>query len=217
MSADFKLKKFFSGLGYDQSMVNPVWLGPLPPGHLERLFGRRFKLDDIYSEAIDAWNSTISSNSTDRTIQFYIELYLQNDILVKMDRAGMLNSLEVRSPFLDKNLVDHIRTIPDKLKFDGKETKKILKTALAPLLPLEILQRQKKGFGMPIGRWFRDRHLEIDEEKFSSYMDSKFVQKIQQEHQMNVADWRGVFMGVSRSRTMEQTVGIFFDKVVTLG
>jgi len=190
MSLDFKMKKFLAGLGYDAGIRNPVWLGPLPPGHLSRLFGERIDTEDTYSEAIDAWFYQQGANDIDRTLQFYTEMYLQNDILVKMDRAGMLNSLEVRSPFLDIDFVDLVRRIPSTMKFDGKQTKKVLKESLHPLLPLEILYRSKKGFGIPIGQWFQDGSLSINPDALRGLVDTDFVKRIYSEHRDGVADWR---------------------------
>ncbi len=190
MSFDFKMKKFLSGLGFDESIRNPIWLGALPPARLSRLFGESLDLEEVYSEAIDAWNICDGCDPVTRTMQFYIELYLQNDILVKMDRAGMLNSLEVRSPFLDINFVDLVRTIPTAMKFDGKTTKRILKESLYPVLPLDILYRPKKGFGVPIGEWFHSEKLNVDPGRFSSFFDDKFVEEISKEHSDGRADWR---------------------------
>lgn len=206
MSLDFKMKKFLAGLGYDDSVRNPIWLGPLPPGHLDRLFGQSLEVEEIYTEAIESWNKPKTGIDVDNTLQFYTELYLQNDILCKMDRAGMLNSLEVRSPFLDIELVDLVRKIPSRLKFDGKETKKILKEALYPILPLDVLYRKKKGFGMPIGKWFREETLKINKTRLAGILDTGFVSKLEAEHLGNQADWRSFLWAFySLERWLEKT------------
>ena len=190
MSLDFKLKKFLSGLGFDPQIRNPIWLGTLPPGHLNRLFGESIDPQVIYKEAIDSWEAVSTGNDIDRTLQFYVEMYLQNNILTKMDRAGMLNSLEVRSPFLDIDLVNLVRTIPAELKFDGRETKYILKKSLAKVLPVEILYRRKKGFGIPIGQWFKEGSLSINPDALDGLVDTDFVKRIYTEHINGQADWR---------------------------
>lgn len=156
MSFDFRLKRMLRGLDHPANLQLPVWMSPLSPGELGDLFGRPMDLDDLYSEAIQAWDSCASTDPVDRTIAFYIRLYLQDDILVKVDRASMLNSLEVRAPFLDCELVDFARRLPSDVKLRGTTTKWILKQLAATLLPAEIIQRPKQGFGVPIGRWFRD-------------------------------------------------------------
>lgn len=87
----------------------------------------------------------------------YIDLktYLVGDILTKVDRASMANSLEVRVPFLDHKFVEWSATIPSQLKLKQGEGKYILKKALEPYLPHDILYRQKMGFRVPLAEWFR--------------------------------------------------------------
>ena len=92
----------------------------------------------------------------ERTIAFYVRTYLQDDILVKVDRASMMNSLEVRAPFLDVDVVDFTRRLPADMKLRGGQTKYLLRRALQKLLPAPVLTRSKQGFAVPVGRWFRD-------------------------------------------------------------
>lgn len=82
--------------------------------------------------------------------------YLPGDILVKVDRMSMANSLEVRAPMLDHRFVEFVATIPSALKLHGQEKKYILKKALAPYLPADILYRKKHGFEVPLDAWFRN-------------------------------------------------------------
>lgn len=90
-----------------------------------------------------------------RLLYLNIHTYLPDDLLVKADRTSMANSLEVRSPFLDQELVRFAAAIPSTFKLKGTTTKYILKQAFADLVPPEILHRPKHGFGVPVGRWFR--------------------------------------------------------------
>lgn len=112
--------------------------------------------ESIFSEAIEAWENCRSDSMENRLSQFFVELYLQDDILTKVDRASMRHGLEVRSPFLDNEVVDFIRQLPTRSKFDGGVGKRILRQAIASRVPGEVLTRPKKGFGMPVGRWFKD-------------------------------------------------------------
>ncbi|MEX1997123.1 MAG: asparagine synthase (glutamine-hydrolyzing) [Candidatus Andersenbacteria bacterium] len=85
-----------------------------------------------------------------------INTYLPDDLLVKVDIATMAVALEGRSPFLDHEFLELSASIPANLKLRGLNTKKyILKQALHDILPDEVLYRPKKGFGVPIGTWFR--------------------------------------------------------------
>jgi asparagine synthase (glutamine-hydrolysing) len=81
--------------------------------------------------------------------------YLADDLLVKTDRCTMANSLEARSPFLDRELIEYVAALPDDVKLRGRRTKFILRRAFADLLPAPIARRGKMGFGVPVGTWFR--------------------------------------------------------------
>ena len=159
ISLDFKIKRTLRGLDHPARLWNPVWLGALEPSDLARLTGSRFSIEEIYSESIEAWESCASTDPVDRTLQFYTEIYLQDGILAKADRASMMNSLEVRSPFLDIEVADFARRLPHSFKLRGKTTKYLLKRAAEKLLPAAIVHRKKKGFGTPVGAWLRSGRL----------------------------------------------------------
>ncbi len=159
ISLDFKIKRTLRGLDHAPRLWNPVWLGALAPSDLARLTESRFSVEEIYSESIEAWESCQSRSLVDRTLQFYTEIYLQDGILAKADRASMMNSLEVRSPFLDIEVADFARRLPNEYKLRGGTTKYLLKRAVEKLLPSDIIHRRKKGFGMPVGAWLRDGRL----------------------------------------------------------
>lgn len=81
--------------------------------------------------------------------------YLTDDILVKVDKASMFNSLETRAPLLDQHLVSYVSSLPSSLRMYKSTLKYLLKKAAADLLPPEILARGKQGFATPIKYWFR--------------------------------------------------------------
>ena len=81
--------------------------------------------------------------------------YLPDDLLIKTDRCSMAASLEARSPFLDHQLAEFAAAIPFNLKLQGADSKYILKEAARGILPDEIIDRQKHGFGIPLGAWLR--------------------------------------------------------------
>ncbi len=162
ISLDFKIKRFLRGMSYAPQFQMPVWMGPMEQQELDALFAEPCELEAVYSEALEAWERCRAmrhASRVDQALQFYTDLYLQDDILAKADRASMCFSLELRSPFLDVDLADFVRRIPGEWKFRQGQTKYILKKALEPVLPSEILYRAKKGFGVPIGQWFMDGAL----------------------------------------------------------
>ena len=81
--------------------------------------------------------------------------YLPDDLLSKVDRCSMANSLETRAPFLDRELMEYVATLPDSYKLDGARSKAILRDAFADLIPAEVDRRPKSGFGVPLDAWFR--------------------------------------------------------------
>ncbi len=87
----------------------------------------------------------------------YLDLktYLVGDINTKVDRASMAHSLEVREPLMDHELVEWLATLPSSLKVRGQEGKYLLKKAMEPALPNDVLYRPKMGFAVPLARWFR--------------------------------------------------------------
>ena len=156
MSWEFKINRALRGVSYKQSLWNPVWLGALEPDEIGDLFQSAADPAEIYSEAIDLWDSSSATSVVDKTLEFYTNLYLTENILMKSDRAGMINSLEIRSPFLDNELVEFARRLPHRLKLKNGVTKYILKKSLNGVIPETIIHRKKKGFGIPIARWLRE-------------------------------------------------------------
>jgi asparagine synthase (glutamine-hydrolysing) len=103
-----------------------------------------------------------------------MKMYLPGDILVKVDRMSMANSLEVRAPILDHVFMEFVATIPSGLKLKGREKKYILKKAFAPYLPPDILYRKKQGFSVPLNRWFRNELKSLTQD---TLLTPKFFQR----------------------------------------
>lgn len=113
-----------------------------------------------------------------------LQTYMVDDILTKVDRASMLNSLEVRVPLLDHKFAELTFKIPWNLKFKGKAQKYIFKQAMAPYLPDNILKHLKQGFGVPISLWFKDNLKVYVNDTLNSnncllydYLNKKYIRK----------------------------------------
>jgi asparagine synthase (glutamine-hydrolysing) len=156
MSLDFKIKRTLQGLRYPPSAWNAAWLGPLSPNEISELMATPIEWDELYSEAVEAWDSSESSNLIDKTSEFYANFYLQDSILSKVDRATMMVGLEARSPFLDNDVVQFAQKIPSSLKLKRGVSKYILKKAMRGILPDSLLYKPKKGFGIPMTAWLKD-------------------------------------------------------------
>jgi asparagine synthase (glutamine-hydrolysing) len=115
--------------------------------------------------------------------------YLHDDLLVKADRMSMANSLEARAPFLDRALVDYVSQLPDDYKLHGGTTKAILREAFSDLVPDEVNQGAKKGFGVPLDGWFRGELREMMSDTLLSsnpamrqYVSQSYVRRLVDEH-----------------------------------
>ena len=95
------------------------------------------------------------SGTLRRLLRLNFATYLPGDLLVKLDRATMANSLEARCPFLDTELIEFVSGLPAAYLMRGRKLKKVLKDAFADLLPAPILRRPKHGFGVPLAAWLR--------------------------------------------------------------
>jgi asparagine synthase (glutamine-hydrolysing) len=120
--------------------------------------------------------------------------YLPDDLLVKADRCTMASSLEARSPFLDRRLVEYVAALPDDCKLRGREGKSILREAFADLVPAPILRRRKMGFGVPLSVWFRRelreyvRDLLLDPNARSrAFVSRPFVERLVGDHASGAA------------------------------
>jgi asparagine synthase (glutamine-hydrolysing) len=166
-------------------LFSPEWAGPHPPSSvifspLPRLLdGARF--DEVLGEML------------------YLDfrMYLEDNLLVKVDRASMACSLELRTPFLDHRLVEFAAGLPTHLKVRGFEGKYILKKAVEEWLPRKIVYRQKRGFTVPIASWMRNElrplvteTLEEDKLKRQGFFNPAFVRRLLQEHFAGRADHR---------------------------
>ncbi|HVS29617.1 MAG TPA: asparagine synthase (glutamine-hydrolyzing) [Solirubrobacteraceae bacterium] len=102
------------------------------------------------------WRESDGSPVLDRLLDLNLRTYLVDDLLVKADRMSMAHGLEVRSPFLDRQLIELAADLPPELKVRRLALKRVLKEAVRDLLPAEVLDRPKRGFGVPLDRWFRE-------------------------------------------------------------
>jgi asparagine synthase (glutamine-hydrolysing) len=128
------------------SILNPKIYSNRP----ETSFVNQFELGDL--------------TSFDRMIRSDFSAYLPGDLLVKVDIATMANSLELRSPLLDVNVIEWGVSLPYKYKIKGLKTKHILKDVARSLVPAELIERPKMGFGIPRAEWLRTgmREMVVD-------------------------------------------------------
>ena len=129
--------------------------------NLQSLLTEDIFTDVISTEFIDHFNHALSLTKLDQLIRSDLTYYLPGDILAKVDIATMANSLELRSPMLDVNVVEWGISLPRKYKIKGFETKHILKDVARSLVPAELIDRPKMGFGIPRAEWLRTGMKEL--------------------------------------------------------
>jgi asparagine synthase (glutamine-hydrolysing) len=155
ISLDFKLKQFLRGANESPALAHQRWLGSFSGSEIGRLTVGPGGLDVEAEHLARASGISRRSDPLTESLRLYQDTYLPDDILAKVDRASMACGLEVRAPFLDAELVDSIQRLPSSYKYGRGITKRLLKRAASDRLPASVLERPKKGFGIPVARWLR--------------------------------------------------------------
>ncbi len=200
LSLDLKINRWLRGLDHPPEAWLPAWLGPLNANETARLFEVDIAPGALYSEAIDAWQAAESqADAVDCALQFFTRVYLQDSVLAKVDRASMLNSLEVRAPFLDIDLCDFVRRLPARLKLCGRTKKFLLKETLRGILPPHIISRPKQGFSVPVASWVCDESFRPPE-SLPCGMDAGWARQRWEEHRLGRAN-HGQFLWAMRALT----------------
>ncbi len=159
MSLNFKARRFLKGLDFPEEVRHQVWIGSFTPQEQKRLFlpneGLDWNLPSLYESTIAFFRNQEGADALDRAMYLYIKTYMTDDILTKVDRASMANSLEVRAPFLDTEFTEFAASIPSSFKLKNFNTKWILKVALKSRLPAATLKKSKQGFAVPVVKWLK--------------------------------------------------------------
>src|SRR6202165_3478029 len=146
LSFDFRAKRFVAGAGYPTAERHQRWMGSFDREERTALLARDLRQVDVDPAGPDPLNQVLLLD---------MRLYLENDILVKLDRASMMASLEGRVPLLNNDFVQYATHLPLNMKLRGLRSKFLLKRALRGIFAASSLSRPKKGFGIPVANWFR--------------------------------------------------------------
>lgn len=193
------LKRFIKAANFSKEVRHTCWMSIFDNKMKSNLYTQdlKNKLEGInsYDFLMNTYKQSDTEDFIDSTLFVDVMTYLPYDLLVKIDIASMANSLEARSPFLDHKLMEFAASIPSNLKLKGITTKYILKKALAKVLPKETLYRNKSGFGVPIGSWFRNQlknyafEVLLSEKSIKrGYFKKESVKKLLDEHISGKAD-----------------------------
>jgi asparagine synthase (glutamine-hydrolysing) len=190
MSVGFRLNRFLQDYHHAPVLRNQRWLSAFPPEAQERLLDiQSSDLVSTYSGLSEIIKSTRNLHWLSAVQYAYVATYLQDDILTKVDRASMAHSLEVRSPFLDQQVAALSASIPPRLKMKPTCSKFLLKRAFRNILPAVILNRPKKGFGIPKSKWLKEElkpqmisYFDKKRLKQNGIFSAAFVQRLMSEH-----------------------------------
>lgn len=172
--------------------------GIFSPQERSTIFKREFR--DLVDAECGYFSRVLSESTQSDLKSQYMELdqktYLPEDILVKVDRTSMLNSLEVRVPLLDHKIVEYANRLALDAKIRGKVQKRILKKILADLVPSCVIDRPKQGFGLPLAQWFRSRFRDEMESilldpgvRLGEFMERDEIRKLVEGHQKGQRDF----------------------------
>jgi len=153
-SFDYKAKRFVRGAHLPPLERHHAWKEIFSPDARAELTGRRHDFDpvDLYRER---FAETEGAELLARLQDVDLGIYLVDDLLVKTDRASMAHSLEARVPFLDPAVTSFAFSLPAKHRVNGFRKKVLLRKAVAPLVPGQIVRGKKRGFSIPAAAWLR--------------------------------------------------------------
>ncbi len=145
-------------------------------------------------DRMETWKTLLHAGTAIDGVERFMELdmleYLPGDLLCKVDIASMMFSLEVRSPFMDHELIDFVTRLPRHYRVDLRQRKRLLRAAVADLLPPEISQRAKRGFGVPLSTWLRGELAGLVRETVlwqkdwdqDGFFDNRTLRRLAEEH-----------------------------------
>lgn len=200
LSFDYKALRFVTGANYDTVARHHVWFGSFTPEEQMKLLTPEAlagSISDIYAQAREFAEECESNDLVTRMQSVDTRLYLAEDILTKVDRASMAVSLEVRAPFLDPRVAEFAASLPRNYKLRGHKTKYILKKAVNDLLPPFVTRRGKKGFGVPVAEWLKEKLRPLARDLLSpervrraGVFNPAYVARLQDEHERGIANHR---------------------------
>lgn len=222
ISADFKVKQFLKGAGVSSEIRFFIWMGAFIESEKRNLLSEPVLAElgshNTYEDLFRYISHSRLTRDLERILYLSAKLYLQDGVLVKVDRASMANSLEVRSPMLDHEFVEFASGLPVFYKLNGLKTKYLLKKAARGIIPRATIDRPKKGFGSPIARWFtgelRDFVLDYLSERRvtrQGFFDYAYVKRLIDDHLTRNRDnrkllWPLLVFQVWHERYIESTL-----------
>ncbi len=218
-SAEYLAQLFFKGAGVSPEIRFFLWLGCYGNEQKRQLLSEEMRhgllRENPFEDVINHVRQSGLLRDLERLQYLCLKLYMQDGILVKVDRASMANSLEVRAPFLDYQLVEFASRINPAYKLRGLfGSKYILKRAMRGLLPEKIIRRRKAGFMMPLAKWLSGDLRPLVEElcsesalKESGLFNPAYVRQMLDDHFAGRRDYRKMIWALLAFRLWQQNYG----------
>lgn len=188
LSFDFRAKRFVAGAPHPVAERHQRWMGSFASDERTAVLSSQLRAE-ASRDGDGLFDEYLALDPLNQVLMIDMRLYLENDILVKLDRASMMASLEGRVPLLNNDFVAYALSLPLNMKLRGLRSKFLLKRALRGILPDRILNRPKKGFGIPVADWFRGPVREQMQDVLSGdrirregFFDASTVQKMIDDH-----------------------------------
>jgi len=199
MSLRFKARHFTQGLLHPAAERIQGWMASFPVWQaLEAMhpdLAAQVRVEEILEPTRQAFLAAGNVGEVHAQIQTWIRTYMECSILPKVDRASMAHGLEVRAPFLDANLAQFLANLPEQLIFRGGKGKFLMRRVAEKMLPLALLRKPKKGFGVPQATWLktvlRDRMEEaLEQTRRGGWFRYDMINQMWQAHLSGQADYR---------------------------
>jgi asparagine synthase (glutamine-hydrolysing) len=215
-----KIKRFVEGSALPEELRHFRWCSFMTEASKQRLYTEEMQRSIDHENTCARFTSYFEAcEEADDPVwqeQFAdVKTYLADDILVKVDRMSMANSLEARTPYLDYRVAEFAAGLPSHMKLNGFTTKYLLKRAMAGKLPPPILKRKKEGFSIPMKNWLQEELRPMMEDLLSparirreGFFNVRYVEKLKSEHISGAANhahqlwslmlfeiWRDAYLG----------------------
>ncbi|MFH0876011.1 MAG: asparagine synthase C-terminal domain-containing protein [archaeon] len=195
-----KIKRYQFGSAMPKTIGHLKWMSTLTKHDQDAVYyDKSIGKEDPFKKVLDF--KYHPKSLIEKMSYIDIKTYLPDNNLYKTDSMSMLNSLEVRVPILDNDMIDFAASVPPNLKLNGITTKYLLKKSMSKFLPKDILYRKKQGFSIPMKLWINNELKYIVDESLSEnnlndkgFFSYDYAKKIVDEHKTNKKDnWHRIW------------------------
>ena len=168
LSVDFKIRRFAQGIIHDKKFQNTMFLSGISLADLSDLFNENILIDDLLDDVNEFEKKYKHADNFEKNYLYYVDFYIPDIICARADKASMLNSLEIRSPFLNPEILEFSLSLPKKMRYLLKD-KLILRMLAKKEISKDFMNLKKGGFTFPIQKWLKisDNQSKINNLKYN--------------------------------------------------